>query len=199
VDGTVVLIVVGIVVAVVVVFIMNASSGPKPDALGPAAGPKVALGVWSETPEAKRAEVLGRGAVVVFGRDYVKHQVELMKAAMERGGGVHCLGFEQAAGFGFPSVPMPFCTLIWALTVPGEEPITQESLKRWMDPILAKAFGSSGPPRSPEMTCILPVVGRTALFMIAWKKILNSHDVTEAARKLEHGLAWEGHRGHWSA
>jgi hypothetical protein len=197
-DDTVITIAVGVGVVILLAVVVNLARSPARPPGSSGAKSKVALGVWSETPMETRAEVLRGGALVVFGPEHQKAAVGLAKALLEEGGGVGCLAFERAAGFGFPSVPMPFCMLVFACGVPGDEPITEASLKAWMDPIVEQAFGRSGPPRSPRMSCIVPVTNRTALLQLEWKRV-NAGDVEETARKLEHGYAAMGHRGHWSS
>jgi hypothetical protein len=158
------------------------SSAPRTEP--PRSEPKVALAVWSEASMEQRADHLRRGAVVVFGPDYIPTQVGLMKEMMDRGLSLPMMGFQRGTELGFPPVPMAFCMLIFACKLPGSGTPAAADMRAWVDPLREKAWGPQGAPGSPEVTCTLSQSDRGINLQLQWKNV-SSADVAETARALD--------------
>lgn len=151
-----------------------------------------------ELPPGTADLLLTRGAVVLFGPDYLVNSLQLIKEAKDTLGGVVVLSCEKIDDLRIPNGPVLSCTMIFFHKRPENMDVGawDTALTHGHGLELAaqppKGLGVSDP--APEMPAIelVPVEGREMQLILAWRRPLASSHIVHTARAIEQAFLENG-------
>ena len=151
-----------------------------------------------ELPPNTGEMLLTRGAVVLFGPDYLENSLQLITAMKGALSSTTVLSCEKIDDLRIPNGPVLNCSLIFFHRKPAHMDVGA-----WDTALLAGADLRALPPKrlgvpdaSPEMPTVelVPVEGDEMQLIITWRRPLASNHIVESARAIERAFLANGGR-----
>lgn len=139
---------------------------------------------------------LTRGAVVLFGPDYLANSLELINQMKGRLDGIAVLSCEKIDDLRLPNGPVLNCTMIFFHRRPA-----RMDVGAWDTALLEGVELLSHPPKglgvddqSPEMPAVelVPVSDTEMQLIVTWMRPLASNHIVESARAIERSFVAHG-------
>ena len=142
--------------------------------------------------------MLTRGAVVLFGPDYLENTLELLKQMKDALDGMAVLSCEKIDDLRIPNGPMLNCSMIFFHRRPAHMDAGNwdTALLKGVDLISQPPKGLGVDDQSPESPSVelAPVSADEMQLIVSWLRPLASNHVVEAARAIESAFLEHGGR-----
>lgn len=151
-----------------------------------------------ELPPGTADLLLTRGAVVLFGPDYLVNSLQLIKETKDTLGGVVVLSCERIDDLRIPNGPVLNCTMIFFHKRPAGMDVgawdTALLHGHGLDLRSQPPKGLAVPDQTPEMPAVelVPVEGQDMQLILAWRRPLASSHIVHTARAIERAFLDNG-------